>query len=42
MNFDYEDEETDGILAEAGNIIVNSDSRPTQEILGAGLSPTYA
>ena len=34
------DEETDHILAEAGDIIVGSQPRPMPEILGAGISPT--
>ena len=37
----FEQEETDRILAEEDNIIVESQARPMLEILGAGIYPTY-
>ena len=39
MSFNYEDKETDSVLAD--DIIVDSQPSPTPEILGANISPMY-
>ena len=40
MNFEFEEEETDRILAAADNTILESQPGPSPEILSAATSPT--